>query len=216
MRIRLLTPFLAVLSSSVSLAQPVATRPVEEIQVPAPVVPVLVPCDEPSAPCPARLPAPQLLAYPPARIPWQLQVSLSVTTGVVQAGMIFSPDFNAAATLGGDLRLLWSKPGKRWGLGLRLSGNKSLALKDKRGDGGDASGAELGFLVDVYGFWVSTGWGFVHYGDDHDGIVLPEAFVALGYDIPLGRHLALRLSTSASTLLVTGRLQAGGGLVVRF
>ena len=212
MRRRPLLPLLLVLSSSPALAQPV-----EDIQEPAGVlVPVATPgpCDEHAAPC-LRLQAPQLVPIPvlQPKPPWQLHISLAVTSGVLAASQVFGADSRPAAYLGGDLRLLWSRPGKRWGLGLRISGSKSLGMSN---GATDASGAEVGFLFDVYNFWVSTGVGFAHYAGASDGIILPEGFVAVGYDIPLGSRFALRLSASASTLLITARAQLGGGLVVRF
>lgn len=227
---RPLLPLLIVLSSSSALAAPAPQ--VEDIQDPprvvavpagpAVLVPVATPapCDEPAAPCDIRLQSPRLtppLPFAPPRLPWQLRVSLSVQSGVVAAGVLFGSDMGPAAYLGGDVRFLWSKPGRRWGLGLRLSGSKSLGMTSKHSDtGADASGFEAAFLFDVYNFWISAGLGFSHYGMGDQGLFLPEASVAIGYDIPLGNHFALRLAASLSTLMITARAQLGGGLVVRF
>jgi hypothetical protein len=221
---RQLLPLLLVLSgSSTALAAPAQIEDIQEPAGPAVLVPVVTPapCDEPAAPCDLRLQTPRLTSplpfVPQVRVPWQLRISLSVQSGVVAAGVLLSADMGPAAYLGGDVRFLWSKPGKRWGLGLRLSGSKSLGMTGKGSDSSaDASGFEAGFLFDVYNFWISAGLGFSHYGMGGQSLYLPEASVALGYDIPLGNHFALRLAASLSTLMITARAQLGGGLVVRF
>jgi len=68
------------------------------------------------------------------------------------------------------------------------------------------------------GGWLSAGLGLYNLREEthSDSITLPEAYVAAGYDVHLGRHLALRLAAEVGTLVITWRAQATGSLQVRF
>jgi hypothetical protein len=163
-------------------------------------------CDEPSAPCVA---AARSAPLPPR----ELRVSLSVQSGLLSATALMGGSTGPAAYVGGDLRLLWSRVGKRLGFGLRLSGSKCVAMRYQ----GDVSGGEISFLFEAYNFWVSPGLGVARYANDSDDdIVLPELHTAIGYDVPLGAHVALRFTASVSTMVIFTRAQLGAGLAVRF
>jgi hypothetical protein len=79
-----------------------------------------------------------------------------------------------------------------------------------------------GYLFKTHFFWVSPtiGWMFgdmgVHENEEsyYSG---PYFGAALGVDIPLGEHLALRLEGQADMLMfVLPTVSTSGGLVVRF
>jgi hypothetical protein len=72
------------------------------------------------------------------------------------------------------------------------------------------------FIVDIHGFWISPGISVARMSVDDHATTLPGFSLGLGYDLPLGRHLALRLYAQGSTLLLWGNGQIGGGLVARF
>jgi len=123
--------------------------------------------------------------------------------------------------------------------GLRLGGYYGMMNGDYDGlfDGEGSSQAEtrlygvnLGYMLQVGGFWLSAGWGAVHissrldgrssdfydydYNDNED--TLPEGVLALGYDIRFSEHLGLRLGAEMGTFFVSWRGQLGGSLVLRF
>jgi len=103
-------------------------------------------------------------------------------------------------------------------------------------------GAHIGFLVHYHGFWLSPGLGIYTFQPieamavaqmDDSGAAsggsaestgsvdysgpMPEATFTLGYDIPLGRHLALRFQGDVGTTsMLLYRLQVVTGLQVRF
>jgi hypothetical protein len=77
----------------------------------------------------------------------------------------------------------------------------------------------VGYLAQFEGGgWLSAGLGLfdLRVDTDSDSVTLPEAYVAGGYDVHLGRHLALRLAAEVGTLVITWRAQATGSLQVRF
>jgi len=168
---------------------------------------------------------------PALRRPWELRVSLGVQSGIAAGETLFNPTVSGPF-VGGDLRLLWSRQGKHWGLGLRLGVAKGLHMRSEahsdwalfgeseHDPAADADMLSVGasFLLQTYGFWFFAGPGVTHfsYEDDHDDGTFPEIHLGVGYDIPLGDHLALRLHATAATFFVSYRGEAGGGLVVRF
>jgi len=224
-----------------ALAQPVADPEPAPPLAPAPaapgarpvVIPVLVPCDEPgAATCPG--PAPVVLPYRgrlPAG-PRTFDVSLGITSGVTAGGIFFGSSIDAAPYLGGDLRLRWSRLGRAWGIGLRISGLATINGKGHSNVMYDAEpsygyestwsprmqlwGVEAGFLFDVHGFWLSSGIGVTQYRQNSNQDTIPELSLAVGYDISLGRYVALRLHTAVHSMVLSLRAEAGGGLVFKF
>lgn len=79
------------------------------------------------------------------------------------------------------------------------------------------------------GFWLAKGFGVLHYdrdtasspnlygGSDDSSITLPELVLSGGYDLHLGRHLALQFSLEAATgFFATLRGAANVGLLLKF
>jgi hypothetical protein len=87
-------------------------------------------------------------------------------------------------------------------------------------------GANISYVAQWSSFWLSAGWGFIHLDTDeydHDGAydssdtsLLPEAIFGLGFDIPVSRHVSLRLAGELATFLISYRASASAGLVLRF
>ncbi len=196
-------------------------------------------CDEPSAgactPIDPEGPPPPLAPAPLLRR-WQPRVSLAALSGVSAHASLFASSSGPTPYLGGELRVLWQKEGSRIGLGLRLAGSSTISGRGSLGWDGAHDGAlrvlgfDAGFVFSAAWFWLSSGIGVMHVQDlravacragscserVRSDETLPDASLALGLDIPLGDHLALRLYGQAASLLVTLRVNAGGGLVVRF
>jgi hypothetical protein len=192
-----------------------------EVWMPAPPIIVV-------QPTPQMTPAPIILRAPaPARPPAQLNVSLGFTSGITGFGVIWTGhSHGASASVGGDLRFLWKSRFVKAALGFRLFGSAGIRMqgnKDGFLDDSDSTlyGAGLydvgaAFVVDISGFWISTGISVAYMQVANTKTTLPGVSVGLGYDIPLGRFLALRLYAQGSTLLLWGNGQLGGGLVARF
>jgi hypothetical protein len=219
-----------------AVAEPVEVRPSAAPQI----------ADEPGAlpvvttRCSSHLcPMPAVIAPLPPRPRRELHVSLSAMSGVATFGSFMGVAGNAGALpyLGGDLQLTWRRPGSVLGLGLRLGAYGTFSANGSWGGGWFEQpaptevrmlGFDAGFLLSASWFWFSAGAGAMHvrrltplakeYHDSRDetSSTLPDVNVAVGLDIPLGKHLALRLYGSAATLLFWARANAGGGLVVRF
>jgi hypothetical protein len=198
------------LCSSESLAQPVQCddpNPICDVEIlPAPPLPAAAPA-----------PAPQVVYVPmmarPARPPFRLSVHIGATSGVT-AFALLDETSDAAAFVGADVRLLWSRPGSGWAIGARFAASGVVHGPD---DFGQVITGSASFLMNFSGFWLSGGLAVDYFGDwDGDGVTLPALALALGYDIPLGRHLALRLEASGSTLLVINHGSLGAGIVARF
>jgi hypothetical protein len=104
--------------------------------------------------------------------------------------------------------------GHRWtGTSEPLFGESAESVESRFAAG------QAGYLAQFQGGgWLSAGLGLYNLRpDDHsDSVTLPEAYVAGGYDVHLGRHLALRLAAEVGTLVITWRAQATGSLQVRF
>lgn len=126
-------------------------------------------------------------------------------------------DDGASSFVGGTLHFLWTRLPKTVGLGLHLAGVSSIGMQMDRKHA-RVIGVDAGFLVRYTDFWVSTGLGFVRFSFERGTVplILPTCFLALGYDIPLGQHLAIRLQLTGSTLLIINYGTAGAGLVARF
>jgi len=215
---------LSMVTLNVLVAAPalVGAEPVADVEMP-----LVVRCEEPGAPCgaPVALPPPPVTQ---PRIPWQRNLSIGLTSGVVAGGVVFGAGFDPGAFIGLDLRLRWSKPGRPWAIGLRLAAMSSLGLTgghytaDYAGHSSSSVhttdgiyGGDVGFLFDVHGFWLASGLGVTHYRQGSYGSTVPETHLGLGYDIPLGKWLAIRLHTSVSSVILSVRAQAGAGLVLR-
>jgi len=204
--------------------QPVPAGPVQvPVQVGTVAVPVVVPCDEPAGVGPCMVPPPMVVPTS-IRPPWTFQATLGVTSGVTAGSVLFGPTVDAAPYVGGDLRLRWSRLGRPWGLGIRLSGLGTVNARgrdfaffsDNPTMAASFWGAEAGFLFDTHGFWVSGGFGVAQYTVGPVRETYPELTAALGYDISLGRFVALRLHTAVHSLIYSTRAEAGGGLVFKF
>jgi hypothetical protein len=104
--------------------------------------------------------------------------------------------------------------GYRWtGTSEPLFGESSKSVESRFAAG------QAGYLAQFQGGgWLSAGLGLfdLRVDTDSDSVTLPEAYVAGGYDVHLGRHLALRLAAEVGTLVITWRAQATGSLQVRF
>jgi len=182
-------------------------------------------CDEPSAAaCPdPEAPPPQVVfATAPVQPRWRPRLSLSVVSGVGAHAFLLGSSSGPTPFMGGELRVIWHKRASVVGLGFRLGASSTI---DGEGSG-DTSRGELrvlgfdaGFVFSASWFWLSSGIGAMHVQDlrpDRSSTTVPDVSLALGLDIPLGDHFALRLYGQAATVLVSVRLNAGGGLVVRF
>lgn len=86
-------------------------------------------------------------------------------------------------------------------------------------------GLNLGYMLQVGGFWLTAGWGAVHLDnrsadplrwDDDSDHTLPEGVLGLGYDIRFSDNLGLRLGGEIGTFFVSWRGQLGGSLVLKF
>ena len=205
------------LCSSRSLAQPVQCddpNPICEVEIlPAPPLPAVAPA-----------PVPQVVYLPvmarPVRPPFRLSVHVGVTSGVTACNML-DESTDAAPFVGADLRLLWSRAGKSWAIGARFAASGALNMHRHTSYENGERQVQLitgsaGFLMNVSGFWFSGGLAINYYSELEDGMTLPALALALGYDIPLGRYLALRLEASGSTLLVINHGTLGAGIVARF
>jgi hypothetical protein len=159
---------------------------------------------------------------------WELGVSLGLSSGAAKGSAFLGPELEAGPYVSGDVQFLWSRIGKRWGLGFRLAALRTLTLRGS--DGGFAPDADYvtgeqegsmtavaaGFLLNTHGFWFSAGGALTRYEIGGDGDIWPEACVAVGYDLALGDHFALRFEASGASMIVTFRGTAGAGLVARF
>ena len=130
-----------------------------------------------------------------------------------------------------DLDLTWqTRPGRR--LGLRLHSAVAPMLSEKGLEPGTkdyyrAYEISLGFLAYIGGFWISPGIGaqimtemdFDH-GDevhvDKGTGAAPELTLGMGYTFDVSRHVGINLAMEAGTSLVLFRVQARGGLQLRF
>jgi len=178
------------------------------------------------------MPAPMVLRAPVDRGPfWTLDAGVGYSGFVALFGpSVSGPMFNTslALTFGGGR----AKHGVRLGgyIGL-MHGDDNYGYENESLEGTRLLGANLAYVVQVGGFWLSAGWGMlkieatrqvVSYDDVNqthettDSATLPEGVLALGYDFRFSRHLGLRLSGELGTLLVTWRAQAAASLVVRF
>lgn len=131
-----------------------------------------------------------------------------------------------------DLDLAWrTRPGRR--MGLRIHTAIAPMLSEDGVDPGitrdyyRAYEISVGFLARIGGFWFSPGIGaqiMTELDYDHgDGAHLdngtgaaPELTLALGYTFDLNRNVGLNLAMEAGTSLVMFRVQARGGVQLRF
>ena len=151
----------------------------------------------------------------------ELRVSLAVTSGVTAFNGMGVGQSAEAPFVGGDIRLVWRRPGKRWGMGLRLTVLGGIEMRKSEASDREAGmiNVELAYLIQIHGFWVSPGLSVARLKgeglDETFAGIYPALNLSVGYDLPLGRHLALRFAASGSTLLVVNHGRVGGGLVVR-
>jgi hypothetical protein len=201
---------------------------------PVRVVPGTAPLT-PTRPAPAscdledpRAVAPRpLMVYAPmpvvaSRPPSQLSVALGVSSGVT-AFQYVSDSSKAAAFVGGDLRLLWTRADRSLSLGLRLgfSAGVNMSMDGVPSGASDSNvrvyNMEAGFLMSFSGFWWTAGLAFSYFDvPGHDETTVPALNIGVGYDIALGDHLAIRLQASGSTFILVNQGQLGAGLVARF
>lgn len=217
-----------VLSSAAGRAQPVACddpSAICDLETP-PAPPVAMPAPPVAMPAPPAPPSYYLpMVMRPALPPYRLSVHVGVTSGVTAYSML-DESTDAAAFVGADLRLLWTREGRPWGIGVRFAaaGGLKMQLHHSWDTGTSTSKphqAQLvygsaSFLMKIHGFWFSSGLAITYLGESSDTVTLPALALAVGYDIPLGRVLALRLEASGSTLIVVNHGSLGGGLVARF
>lgn len=141
---------------------------------------------------------------------------------------------------GGTLTLTWDTSPSRVGLMLRgfyapsVQGTAEPFLSSQFPGAGHLWGISAGVFARYSGFWGSASLGAVHVGDidevmdpsewnrgsapEHvQSYTIPELALALGYDLSLGRHLALRVGGEVgSCFLLSWRFSANAGVVVRF
>jgi hypothetical protein len=167
------------------------------------------------APAPANAPGP--VAVKP-----RLRTSVALAT---VAGVASNPTIGmTGAFVGGDVRVLFTRGESPHAFGIRIAGMAGLAVEGRRGSAKMYAG-EIGFVFETHGFWVSPGVGVGYYREDvpapssswsYDFYMMPELTCAVGYDIRLGKHVAIRLDGSLADFFASVRLQAGAGVVVRF
>ncbi len=137
------------------------------------------------------------------------------------------------------LTLTWDTHPSRVGLIVRgfyapsLSGTVRPFMGSEEEATADMWGVHIGFFGKYKGFYGTASLGAFHVGDIYrvsptvsahgvsnaevDSSTIPELNVGLGYDIEVGRHLALRLGGEVGTcFFLTWRAAATAGLVVSF
>ena len=130
-----------------------------------------------------------------------------------------------------DLDLAWrTRPGRR--MGLRIHTAMAPMLSEQGMEPGTkdyyrAYEISLGFLAYIGDFWISPGIGaqvmtemdFDHGDEEHvdSGTgAAPELTLAMGYTFDVSQHVGINLAVEAGTSLVLFRVQARGGLQLRF
>ena len=167
------------------------------------------------------------------------QVALDATAGYswYQLNFLSEEEFTGFV-YGASLSLSWDTKPSRVGLILRgfyapsLEGTVRPFMGSESDATADMWGLYLGFFAKYMGFYGTASLGVFHVGDIYranhtssvyaednevDSTTIPELNVGLGYDIQIGRHLALRLGGEVGTcFFLTWRAAATGGLVVSF
>lgn len=195
------------------------------------------------APAPSAAREAEVSARAPGEGPSTFRLAISATAGY--GGLVGVDDFPShhGVLVTPSLELTWGRPRLR--MGLRISAVLAPVLSrhgvDPAGEGYySVAGGNIGFLVHHGNFWLSPGFGFSQFkmmeqlwdatsargaADDEpetdyeeDGsLLVPEATVSLGYDIPVGRYLAVRLQADVGTVaFLMFRFQGSLGLQARF
>lgn len=135
----------------------------------------------------------------------------------------------------GSLSILFGAGHSRGGLRLHGFYSKASGEMDHLFDSPEPTetwlaGGSASAIGEYKGLWGSVGLGVVHvssttgdpepwtnYSDGSESYTLPEIAMAAGYNLPLGRHLALRVSGEVGTFFfVSWRASVNAGLMVRF
>lgn len=200
-----------------------------------PAPPQIVDIDGPDARSSAR----RVQVRKAARRSSGFQVALDATAGYswYQLNFLSEEEFTGFV-YGAALTLSWDTKPSRVGLIIRgfyapsLVGTVRPFMGSETEATADMWGLYAGFFAKYMGFYGTASIGAFHVGniirvpnpnnpsysdDDVDTTTIPELNVGLGYDIQLGRHLALRLGGEVGTcFFATWRAAATGGLVVSF
>ncbi len=200
-----------------------------------PAPPPIIDIDDPDASTSAR----RVQVRKASRRSSGFQVALDATAGYswYQLDFLSEEEFTGFV-YSASLSLSWDTRPSRVGLILRgfyapsLYGTVRPFMGNEAEATADMWGLYLGFFGKYKGFYGTASLGAFHVGDiyrvdqsspysnqdsKYDSTTIPELNLGLGYDIQIGRHVALRLGGEVGTcFFLTWRAAATGGVVVSF